>query len=61
VVSAESPHEKLVVIVELPQDVQPLFMGVQFHPEFTSTPRKGHPLFKSFIEAGLLRHSKKGG
>jgi CTP synthase len=61
VVSAETPHEKLVEIVELPQDVHPWFMGVQFHPEFTSTPRKGHPLFKSFIEAGLLRHSKKGG
>jgi CTP synthase len=26
---------------------------VQFHPEFTSTPRNGHPLFKSFVEAAL--------
>jgi CTP synthase len=28
-------------------------MAVQFHPEFTSTPRKGHPLFKSYVQAAL--------
>ena len=31
-------------------------IGVQFHPEFTSTPREGHPLFKSFIKAALEQH-----
>jgi len=31
----------------------PWFIGVQFHPEFTSSPRGGHPLFASFIEAAI--------
>ena len=31
----------------------PWFVGCQFHPEFSSTPRLGHPLFKSYIEAAL--------
>ena len=35
-------------MMELPQ-VHPWFIGVQFHPEFTSTPRDGHPLFRAFI------------
>ena len=56
VVAAETPHEKLVEMVELPSSVHPWFMGVQFHPEFTSTPRNGHPLFKSYIEAAIAQH-----
>ncbi len=39
----------LVEIVELPD--HPWFVGVQFHPEFTSTPRDGHPLFTGYIQA----------
>jgi len=39
----------LVEVVELPD--HPWFIGVQFHPEFTSTPRDGHPLFKGFVKA----------
>ncbi|MEI6458534.1 MAG: CTP synthase [Pseudomonadota bacterium] len=39
----------LVEIVELP--AHPWFVAVQFHPEFTSTPRDGHPLFSSFVNA----------
>jgi len=50
-VSGMSPNEQLVEMVELPG--HPWFVGCQFHPEFTSTPRVGHPLFKAFIEAGL--------
>jgi CTP synthase len=46
----------LVEIVELPQAEHPWFMGVQFHPEFTSTPRQGHPLFTSFITAAIAQH-----
>jgi CTP synthase len=57
VVSAETPHEQLVEMVELPPSVHPWFMGVQFHPEFTSTPRNGHPLFKSYIEAAIAQHA----
>jgi len=50
-ISAHTPSESLPEIMELPG--HPWFMGVQFHPEFTSTPRSGHPLFKSFIEAAI--------
>jgi CTP synthase len=52
-VSARTPSENLPEIMELP--AHPFFIGVQFHPEFTSTPRDGHPLFKAFIEAALAR------
>ncbi|MCU0952454.1 MAG: CTP synthase [Burkholderiaceae bacterium] len=50
-VSARTPSENLPEIMELPS--HPFFIGVQFHPEFTSTPRGGHPLFKAFIEAAV--------
>jgi CTP synthase len=50
-VSARTPSEKLPEIMELPG--HPFFVGVQFHPEFTSTPRDGHPLFKAFVAAAL--------
>ena len=46
-----SMDETLVEIVELPD--HPWFLGCQFHPEFTSSPRDGHPLFTGFIEAAL--------
>ncbi len=55
VFSARTPSENLPEIMELPQTMHPWFVGVQFHPEFTSTPRAGHPLFKSFIEAAIER------
>jgi len=57
IISARTPSEELPEIMELPQSMHPWFIGVQFHPEFTSTPRTGHPLFKSYVEAALLRHS----
>lgn len=44
-----STDNKLVEIVEVPN--HPWFIGVQFHPEFTSNPRCGHPLFSGFIKA----------
>ena len=40
---------KLVEAIEIPG--HPWFLACQFHPEFTSTPRRGHPLFTSFVEA----------
>ena len=55
VVSARTPSEKLTEIMELPS--HPFFIGVQFHPEFTSTPRHGHALFKAFIEAALAEQA----
>jgi CTP synthase len=42
-------HDGLVEIIELPD--HPWFLATQFHPEFTSTPRDGHPLFTSFVKA----------
>jgi CTP synthase len=57
IISARTPSEDLPEIMELPQTMHPWFMGVQFHPEFTSTPRTGHPLFKSFVEAALQRQA----
>jgi CTP synthase len=50
-VSARTPSESLPEMMELP--AHPFFMGVQFHPEFTSTPRAGHPLFKAYVAAAL--------
>lgn len=53
VISALTQRERLTEIVELPRSVHPWFMGVQFHPEFKSTPWDGHPLFNSYIRAAL--------
>jgi CTP synthase len=53
VISALTQREKLTEIVELPRHVHPWFVGVQFHPEFKSTPWGGHPLFTSFVKAAL--------
>ncbi|AKJ29970.1 CTP synthase [Caldimonas brevitalea] len=61
VVSAITQREKLTEIVELPREVHPWFMGVQFHPEFKSTPWEGHPLFKSFIKAALDHQQRRLG
>jgi CTP synthase len=44
----------LVEVVEIPD--HPWFVGCQFHPEFTSTPRYGHPLFAGFIKAAIAHH-----
>ncbi len=56
IISAITQREKLTEMVELPQEVHPWFVGVQFHPEFKSTPWDGHPLFISFVKAALARH-----
>jgi len=56
--SGLSPDEHLAEIIELPE--HPWFVGVQFHPEFKSSPRTPHPLFKSFIEAALQHRDAKG-
>ena len=53
VISSETPTEALVEMIELPLSSHPWFVAVQFHPEFTSTPKKGHPLFISYIQAAL--------
>ena len=50
-VAARSADNKLVEMIELPS--HPWFVACQFHPEFTSTPRQGHPLFTGFVNAAL--------
>lgn len=50
-ISARTPTEALPEIMELPD--HPWFFGVQFHPEFTSTPRDSHPLFLAYVKAAL--------
>ncbi len=54
-VSGRSMDGMLVEMIELPS--HPWFVACQFHPEFTSTPRDGHPLFTQFIEAAI-RHRR---
>ena len=56
-ISAKTKAEDLTEIAELAD--HPWFVGVQFHPEFTSTPREGHPLFKAFIKAALEQHKQR--
>ena len=56
-VSGMSSTEDLTEMVELPD--HPWFLGCQFHPEFTSTPRQGHPLFSSFIRAAMDYAAKR--
>jgi len=53
VVSGRAPGTDLCEMIELPREAHPWFVACQFHPEFTSNPREGHPLFKSFVEAAL--------
>ncbi|MEN8130601.1 MAG: CTP synthase [Pseudomonadota bacterium] len=53
-ISGKSADGSLVEVVEL--EGHPWFLGCQFHPEFTSTPRDGHPLFTGFIRAALKHH-----
>lgn len=58
VLAGLSPDEKLVEIVELPENVHPWFIGVQFHPEFKSRPNRAHLLFKDFIRASVENKDK---
>lgn len=57
IVSGRSEDGALVEVVEVAD--HPWFVACQFHPEFTSTPRDGHPLFKGFVEAALTYKAGK--
>ena len=59
VISALTQIEHLTEIVELPRNVHPWYMGVQFHPEFKSTPWDGHPLFNAFVIAALTHQTER--
>ncbi|MBL0949420.1 MAG: CTP synthase, partial [Pseudomonas sp.] len=56
-VTGRSGDGALVEVVEAPD--HPWFVACQFHPEFTSTPRDGHPLFSGFVNAALAQKAKK--
>jgi CTP synthase len=62
-VAARTKVEALCELIELPTEgphAHPWFIGCQFHPEFSSSPRTGHPLFKAFVEAALEYQVRKG-
>ena len=56
-ISARTQSENLVEMAE--RSDHPWFFGCQYHPEFTSTPRSGHPLFISYVKAALEQHRKR--
>jgi len=58
-VAGRSMDGTLVEVVEVPD--HPWFVSCQFHPEFTSTPRDGHPLFTGFIKAALAHQEQAQG
>ena len=63
VIAGQSMDHLLVEVIELPTSQHPWFLACQAHPEFTSTPRDGHPLFIGFVQAGLAykkaRHARR--
>jgi len=56
-VSGRAPGTDLCEMIELPD--HPWFVGVQFHPEFTSNPRQGHPLFTAYVRAAMAQAAKR--
>lgn len=56
VVSGVSPDERLVEMIELPEDVHPWFVASQAHPEFKSRPNVPCPLFREFVRAAIAHH-----
>ncbi|MEK7437214.1 MAG: CTP synthase [Pseudomonadota bacterium] len=63
-VAARTKVEALCELIELPTEgphAHPWFIGCQFHPEFSSAPRTGHPLFTAFVEAALAYQARKTG
>lgn len=60
VVAGRAPVTDLCEMVELPKSVHPWFVGCQFHPEFTSNPRQGHPLFTAYVNAAVAHQDTTG-
>jgi CTP synthase len=60
VVAGRAPVTDLCEMVELPKSVHPWFVGCQFHPEFTSNPRQGHPLFSAYVNAAVAHQDRIG-
>ena len=55
--TGKSSDESLMEVIEIKD--HPWFIGCQFHPEFTSTPRSGHPLFSGFVQAARDHHDEQ--
>jgi len=60
VVAGRAPVTDLCEMIELPKSVHPWFVGCQFHPEFTSNPRQGHPLFTAYVNAAVAHQDSMG-
>ncbi len=60
VISGTSPQGDLVEMIELPQEMHPFFIAVQFHPEFKSRPTRPHPLFRGFVAAAIEVARERG-
>ena len=59
-VAGRAEATNLCEMIELPADIHPWFVGCQFHPEFTSNPRKGHPLFIAYVKAAIAKRNETG-
>ena len=55
-ISGLSPDDRLVEMVELPEDVHPWFVASQAHPEFKSRPDRPAPFFREFVRAAIAHH-----
>ncbi len=60
-ITGRSMDGKLAEVIELPLEQHPWFVACQFHPEFTSTPRDGHPLFTGYMKAARAAKERKLG
>ncbi|HWK53385.1 MAG TPA: CTP synthase, partial [Hyphomicrobiales bacterium] len=58
-ITGKSMDGQLMEVIEV--QGHPWFLACQFHPEFTSTPRDGHPLFTGFVKAAITNHAQQGG
>lgn len=59
--AGKNPKTGLVEVIELPEEVHPYYVGVQFHPEYKSTVENPHPLFVAFVKAAKEAQAKKNG
>jgi len=58
-ITGKSMDGQLMEVIELSRDEHPWYLACQFHPEFTSTPRDGHPLFTGFVKAAIAQSEKQ--
>jgi CTP synthase len=58
VIAGVNDKHDLVEIIELPREVHPWFVGVQYHPEFKTKPQQPHPLFRGFVAAAVERQRR---